>query len=331
MQCTDKEHPMSSTTLTSSSSRSHTRAIERPQPLLSVLVWELRRFRSSRLFWIQALAFFCLSFFVTWAGHSDMTIGRATFTFNGSVASTSPWGMLERLPTSALLLLGLLLPFVNAEGVTRDRSRRTHELFMTTALPSWAYVWGRYLIGLLVSLGLALVLLAAYLSLGLVLHLTTPAYPLPAIGGVLLLWVAMVVPATFLLSSLSFALGTVFPRQANLVKIMVLFGWFVGALILPSVANLSPGSTAPAWYVAWDPTSAASAFGTAPQYDSAWFKLLPSATSVAQMQQILITVENKVPDVSAWFGQHLIEALLSLLLVAVAAFAFQRFRNAFGA
>ncbi len=321
---------MSTTALTVA--RQQTRAIQRPHPLLSVMAWELRRFRASRLFWLQALGFFCLSIFVTWAGHDDMTIATSTFVFDGSVANTSPWGMLLRLPTSGLLLLGLLLPFVNAEGVTRDLSRRTHELLLTTPLPGWAYVWGRYLIGLLVSLGLAVLLLAGYLCLGLGWHLITPTYPLPALGGVLLLWVGMVVPATVLLSSLSFALGTLLLRQANLVKIVTLLGWFVGAFIFPSVANLNSGkSSIPAWYIAWDPTSAAASAGTAPQYDAAWDKLSHSATSAAQMQQILITIENKMPNVSAWFGQHLIQALLSLLLVALAAFSFQRFRDAFGA
>src|SRR5256884_3560350 len=52
------------------------------------------------------------------------------------------------------------------DGVTRDLNRRTHELLMTTALPTWAYVWGRYLAGLVMSLGLALLLLASILGMG---------------------------------------------------------------------------------------------------------------------------------------------------------------------
>jgi ABC-type transport system involved in multi-copper enzyme maturation permease subunit len=236
----------------------------------------------------------------------------------------------ERLPSSGLLLLGLLLPFINAEGVTRDLTRRTHELLMTTALPSWAYVWGRYLIGLLMSLGLAVLLLAAYLALGLGWHLINPDYPGPEMEGIVLLWVGMILTATVLLSSLSFALGTVFPRQANLIKIVLLLGWFMGVLIVPTLAGLSERtSTPPAWYVAWDPTSAASSFATLPQYISLWEKLIPTATNVAQAQAMFLAVENKLPDVSAWFAPHLIEAGLSLLLVALAALTFQRFRNVF--
>jgi ABC-type transport system involved in multi-copper enzyme maturation permease subunit len=308
------------------------RTISRTNPLLSVMTWELRRFRASRTFLLQAFGFLCLALFVTWAGHDDMSVMNGNVFVDLSVANTSPWGMLQRLPSSGLLLLGLLLPFVAAEGVAQDLGRRTHELLMTTALPSWAYVWGRYLSVLLMSLGLALVLLAAYLVLGVGWHLIVPAYPLPEIGSVALLWVGIVVPATVLLSSLSFALGTVFPRQATLVKVVVLLGWFVSVLMLPTVANLQASQTPPpAWYVAWDPTSAASAFATSQQYSSAWRTLGQSATSAAQLRHIFLTVENMVPNVSAWLAPHLIEALLSLLLVALAALAFRRFRNTFGA
>src|SRR5215831_6772804 len=107
---------MSTTALTSA--HRETRAAGHPHPLLSVLVWEFRRFSASRIFWLQALGFFFLSLFITWAGHSDVSFPVNGSIFDGQVANTSPWGMLERLPTSGLLLLGLLLPFINAEGVT---------------------------------------------------------------------------------------------------------------------------------------------------------------------------------------------------------------------
>ncbi len=47
-----------------------TRSIERPRPLTRVMTWEFRRFCASRLFWLQALGFFCFSLFVTWALHA---------------------------------------------------------------------------------------------------------------------------------------------------------------------------------------------------------------------------------------------------------------------
>src|SRR5579884_2188755 len=137
-----------------------TLASRRPPPLLSVLAWELRRVLASRLFWLQALGFFVFVLFTLWLGSEP-----DTFTLFGSlsgfVAGTSVWGLMSFLAAGLLLLLGMLLPFVNADGVTRDLQRRTHELLMTTALPGRAYVWGRYLVGLLISLGLAMLMLVA--------------------------------------------------------------------------------------------------------------------------------------------------------------------------
>jgi ABC-type transport system involved in multi-copper enzyme maturation permease subunit len=313
--------------------RKSTQTVSRPNPLLSVLTWELRRFRASRLFWLQALGFFVLLLFVIWLGREP-----SSFTFMSSpsapplfgfVAGTSAWGLLHFLPDGLLLLLGLLLPFVNADGVTRDLQRRTHELLMTTALPSRAYVWGRYLLGLLMSLGLALLLLAAILGMGLLLHFTIPDYPIPEMGNLLLLWVGIVVPATVLLSSASFALGTLFPRQSTLVKIGILLVWFIGTLILPS--GLGDQNAPPAWYSAWDPTSAATARGMLIKYSAAFQQYTVHPTSEAQLQQALLTIENRLYDLGTWLAPHLMLAGLSLLLVGLAAFSFQRFRNAFGA
>lgn len=302
--------------------------IQRPRPLTRVLAWELRRFRASRLFWLQALCFFGLVLFVAWA---QRTPDQYDFgpNLNGFVAGTSAWGLIQTLPPASLLLLGLLVPFVTADGVTRDLSRRTHELLMTTALPSWAYVWGRYLIGLLMSLGLALVLLVAYLGMGLLLHLTVPNYPTLELGNVLLIWVGMVVSATILLSSVSFTLGTLLPRQSTLVKLAIMMAWFVAAVILP--ATLAPRSSPPTWYSLWDPTSAATSRALLlPYHPDFAHNHVVTVASEAQLQHVLLTLENRLPDLGAWFVPHLILAGLSLLLVALAAFSFQRFRNTFG-
>jgi ABC-type transport system involved in multi-copper enzyme maturation permease subunit len=317
---------MSTTTLTSSRTPTQ-QAMQRPNPLLSVLTWELRRFRASRLFWIQALGFFGLVLFVIWATATPQQFFSPSS--NGSiftvfVAPTSIWILLLTVNPGLLLLPGLLLPFVNADGVTRDVQRRTHELLMVTALPSWAYVWGRYLTGLLISLGLALLTLAALLVMDLFLHLTVSTDPFPPTGAVLLLWGGMVVPATILLSSVSFALGTLLPRQSTLVKISMLLVWVVGLVILPNW--IAPDST-PAWYSAWDPTSAGTALALLRQYPIDFQSQSASATTAAQAQHILLTVENSLPTIGSWLAPHLIEGGASLLLAALAAFAFRRFRN----
>ena len=312
-------------------------AIQRPQsvtvrrtnPLVSVLAWEMRRYVASRRFWLQALGFFCFVLFLTWAQSRSFVFSIRSA--NGFVAGTSAWGLLLSLPTMVLLLV-LFLPFVNTDGVSRDLQRGTHELLMTTPLPTWAYVWGRYLIGLMMSLGLAVMLLAALLGMGEVLHRTNSAYPSPQVGTVLLLWGGMVVPATVVVSSLSFALGTLFPRHSTLVKIGILVAWVVGAEVIPLMLYFPLGPNhLPTWYSSWDPTSALTGLVMFAQYNSDANQQSSAITNAAQFQHLLNTIANKVPDISTWLAPHLIEALLSFLLVVVATCAFRRFRAEFEA
>ena len=130
----------------------------------------------------------------------------------------------------------------------------------------------------------------------------------------------MVLPATVLVSSLGFALGTLLPRRTTLVKIVILLGWIMGAVILPRGLGKT---TPPAWYVNWDPTSAITALGMLPQYSFD----LRAVTSAAQLQQLILTIENKMPDLAGWFAPHLLLAGFSLVLVLVAALAFKRSRD----
>jgi len=316
---------MNITALTSTGQQ--TRTIERPRPLLSVMAWELRRFCASRLFWVQALGFFCFSLFMTWALHAPdnfssvrVSNGGSGESLSGFVAGTSAWGLLHTLPI-ALVVLVLLLPFVTVDGVTRDLQRRTHELLLTTALPTWAYVWGRYLMGLLMSLALALLFLVAILGMGWLLHLTVTDYPAPEIGTVLLLWVGMVVSATILVSSLGFALGTLLPRLSTLIKVVILVAWIVGGVVIPlGLGNTIP----PTWSINWDPTSGITGYGLRLSYS---LNPGPSITSEAQLQQLLLSIENKMPDLAGWFAPHLLLAGVSLVLVLIAALAFKRSRD----
>jgi len=228
------------------------------------------------------------------------------------------------------MLLGMLLPFVNADGVARDLHRRTHELLMATALPTWAYVWGRYLAGLLMSLGLSLLMLVALMGMGWLLHLTVTDYPVPEIGNLMVIWIGMIASATVLVSSLSFALGTLLPRLTTLVKIVILVGWFVGVEILSvlfSDASHAANFSLPAWYVNWDPTSEGIALGLINKYMADFSNMASNATSTAQTQHNLLTVENALIDLGGWFAPHLLLAGLSLVLVLLVALAFKRSRH----
>ncbi len=201
-------------------------------------------------------------------------------------------------------------------------NRRTHELLMTTALPTRTYVLGRYLAGLIIGLGLALLLLISILGMGGLLHLTDSTYPLPQPDAVLLLWVGMVLSATILVSSVGFAMSTLWPRLSMLIKAVLMVGWLIGALVLP--LSFHDATSLPGWYVNWDPTSGITALGLLPAYQVG---LNHSITSEAQLQQFMLTVENKMPDLAGWFAPHLGLSGLSLVLVPVAALAFKRSRE----
>ena len=314
---------MSIATLTANGQQ--TRSIDKgPRLFLNVMTWEFRRYAASRLFWFQALVLFGFLLLLTWALHAAFPIGgegKSEF-LSGFVAGTSAKGLLLFLPT-ILIVLVLPLPFVTADGVTRDVHRRTHELLMTTALPTWAYVWGRYLAGLVISLGLALFLLASILGVGWLLHLTTTDYPALEIGAVLLLWIGMVVSATILVSSVGFALSTLLPRLSTSVKVVIMVAWLVIALVIP-VLMLPDNAIPSGWPVNWDPTSAITARGLLPAY-----AIHPgqSVTTEAQLQQLILSVENKVPPLAGWFAPHLLLCGVSLVLVLVAALAFKRSRG----
>ena len=322
---------MSTTVLTVSGQQA--RPIDRGLvPLWSVLAWEIRRLSASRLFWSQAIGLLGFLLLLSWvlrvAEHSTVIQsgrGLPTWEMSAFVAGTSPDGLLIILPT-ILLVLVLLLPFVSADGVTRDVTRRTHELVVTTSVPTWAYVWGRYLAVRGTSLGLALLRLLALIAMGEILHLAIADYPAPVIGGTLLLWVGMVVPATVLVGAVGFALSTVAPRFSVLVKVVILVGWIVGAEVIPiSMRGLQPGAiNPPSWYVDWDPTSAITAIGLLPAYR---VKPGSSITSDASFQQLLLSVENKIPTTTGWLGPHLLLILPALALVLIASLGYRRCRD----
>jgi ABC-type transport system involved in multi-copper enzyme maturation permease subunit len=231
------------------------------------------------------------------------------------LAGTSAWGFLETLPT-ALTTLVLLLPFLMTDGVTRDLQRRTYELVVTTALPAWAYVWGRYLAGLVVSLSLAVLLLAAVLSMGVILHRTVPEYPFPAINAALLLWVAIVVPATIFVASCGFAFGTLFPSLSTPIKVVILALWILGAVL---IRGLVSDAIPPGWYVNWDPTGTITGLGIEQQQYS--------LNTGAIDHQLFYAIENKLPTIGSWFPAHLALGGLGLLLVLVVSVAFKRSRD----
>lgn len=321
--------------------------LKHPHPLLAVLGWELRRALGSRATWIVAVLVFGVSLLLLRISRQSEDFGLAEHTSAGqlihSVTSAIPWttpfGLAILLPFSALVF-GLFVPFVTVDGVSLDLKRRTHELLMTTALPGWAYVWGRYLAGVLLSVGLACVFLLAIIVMALALHIAQPnTYPLLDLPSALAIWAVIVLPPTVLLSSLSFALGTLLTRRSNLIKVAILFAWFVCGNLLPGYLQQQANQTrgfaqghTPAWYsayLAWDPTYIAAGEGIV---GGQFFGLIDpivrnaSLSDHAVLQRVRL-VEQQMPDLSTLIGPHLAWVAVGLAAVALTAMSFRRFRN----
>lgn len=321
------------TTTAQAMSRPQTQAVQPLHPLLIVMAWEARRLRASRLTWMMGLAAFALFLFVIGIDHGPSTFMTSyqspnlSYTFSSNALYLSPAWLSDRLYRSALLLLLLALPFVCADGVALDLKRRTHELLMTAAIPSWAYVWGRFLIVLLLGLGLAVELLAAILIMALAFHLSVGGhdYPAPRVGPVIAFWAALALPAVALVGGVSFALGTLLPRRATLSKIGVMVGWFVWAMI---VNGRAIWHRLPTWYVHWEPSGAF----LSDAYDQTFASLVGRASagptrSQTLLQSIFDSTRYQLPDFWSWLIPHLVWAALGLALVALAVRAFKRFRN----
>lgn len=317
--------------------------IRHPNPLLSVAGWELRRMYVSRAGWVMAgLVFllFALLVFSQQRAH-DLTFGWGSGSSAGydpnnmihvTITGTSGWGMVQTVPRLLLLVLGLFIPFVTADLVARDLKSRTHGVIMAAPVPTWAYVWGRYMAGLVLSLALAFLMLGATVVVG-VLFQVVRGDPPPSFTPIVLIWVVAVLPAIVFLSGVSFTLGTLLPRHANFVKIAVLTGWFLSSLtLLFAGGGATEGGSK---YISWDPTATAMSLDVEAQYNGRFGEMLdfrgatqPVTEAVRERAtNIARQVEGEIPDVWPWVLPRLEYAGLGILAVVLAAVRFQRFRN----
>ena len=300
-----------------------------PHPLRAVLGWELRRVLASRATLIMIAAAFAASFALELlvGGAEKITIPSAYGPRTFWLAYTSNWGLYNILPETPGIFLGMFLPFLNVDGVARDLKRRTHELLMTTAIPGWAYVWGRFLSGLLLSLGVACLVLLAIFAQAALRYLVQPdIYLPPDLPGFTAQWALIVLPPTMLLSGISFAVGTLLPRPSNIIKLTIMLSWFVGGQILRwhAVAGVT------AQQAAWDPTSESIAYA---QTTAGFLRDLAAQTRTLSDQaflQHLHAIEQQLPEMRLWIVPHLAWTLAGVALVLLATPAFRRFRNVFG-
>jgi hypothetical protein len=100
------------------------------RPLWVVLRMELRLFLHGRGIWAAALILFIVGL------NLPPSVRNSPF---------SAWGRLA----SATIFPTLLLALVTGDQIVRDRGQRVDAVLLSTAVPTWAYAWGKYLAALL--------------------------------------------------------------------------------------------------------------------------------------------------------------------------------------
>jgi ABC-type transport system involved in multi-copper enzyme maturation permease subunit len=315
----------------------------RSHPFIAVLTWELRRVLASRTSWVAAALMFgvCLVLLRALPQSVDWLLECCSQRPNADLLSswTTLWGLACALP-SLVLLVGLFVPFVAADGVARDLNRRTHELLMATPLPTWAYVCGRYVAGIVLCLGLAVLLLLATSVTAVAQHVLQPStHPWFDLPGTVVVWAVFVLPPTIVLGSFSFALGTLLPRRSHLVKGGALVIWFAIGVMLPQFVQYRIQMQAPrdkltlpwyAAYVRWDPTSSA----TETVLKGQFFHRVGNATldnpalSNQAFFQRLLPVARQMPDLGLYAGPHLAWIAIGLAAGIGSVLLFHRFRDA---
>jgi ABC-type transport system involved in multi-copper enzyme maturation permease subunit len=297
-----------------------TRRGRQPSPLLAVFSWELTHLLRDHRTWLLAAGVVVITTLVVWQMKvaalllSDLTLTRANVSVN------SPWGLLLVLPSPLLYLFGALVPFIFTSQLSRELKLRTHELVMSCAMPGWAFVAGRYLAGLVVSLGMAVLLLISLLATGLALQVWE-AQPAPLIGPALALWAVIILPALFLVAGLSAGLAAWQPRWAGLIRVMLLLLWFIAPLFIRLPAYSTP------WYTAWDPTATLMPQAFDREYRDTYYSTTRFVLDNAAVQQTARRVAQKMPDLWPWLLPQVFFSVLGLGLAGLAAWRFKRFGN----
>ena len=285
------------------------------QVLRAVVAWELKRMAANRRNWGMVGVAFVFFLALVWLKHR-WNLREADF----PLVSTTTIGLLYELIFVLLLVFGMFLPFVTTDAVSRDYWLRIHEMVMTTPVTTWAYVLGRYVTGLIISVGFALVLLVALLLASFGLVATGAVQPNLNLSVALQLWALLVLPATVFIGSLSFAFGTLFPRLTNMIKLAVLIGWIFMALDLdPRGVNT--------WRTYWNPTGAGIAKVVVPHMVQRYQQAVQQTTDSTQHARIALDVQQHMPDLTPWVGPFLTLVVFGIVLSVLTALSFRRFRD----
>jgi hypothetical protein len=280
--------------------------------------WELRRVVAARstLLLIAGITVFFMAlvaFKHQWLLPLDDR-GHVLMTLYGSTAL----GQVYEVVAVVITFFGLLVPFLAADGVAREHRQRTHELVMSTAVPGWTLVAGRFVAVLCQTLAAALLALAGTLAAQAIVHATQPDFPAADAAALLTLWAVLVVPAGVLLAGVSFLAGTLAPRRGMVVKIAVVLVWIALAAVVDLTRDWS-------WYPYWSPAGNA-LLGAA---DAAFVQAYAaSAGATSAVDPVLVLrAQRAALDLRPWLVPHLSLVLIGLASAAAAAAGFRRFRG----
>lgn len=338
------------------------RAAQRPAqsyPLWDVFRWELFRMAHNRWGWLLPIVMLLggMGLFML-IPPADVVGFESPSTFSAQHIALSIF-------VYTLFFL-MMVPFLVGDLIARDLKRRMHEVVMATMIPTWAYVWGRYLAGLLVTSGLSAMFvaggwLAGYAHYITALQLQAPSPERIVASGLsaLLLWTVVLLPRVLLVSGLTFTLITLLPRAADVIKPVVAIAWIgsviaITVLVVPGVRRtvLTPTMVLDALppLIFWDPTASfysmitneAYKLLTLQAFEHANIPFVPPRTiveyqqarqsmspdQVNQIHAVIAHVSLQVPDLAAWIPPAAGFVALGLVAVALSAIAFRRFRDA---
>jgi ABC-type transport system involved in multi-copper enzyme maturation permease subunit len=287
--------------------------------VVDVAAWEMRRLLASRINLLMLLALGALFGAIVVFKHEWAVPLDDVRHIDIQLLGASAFGQMYEIVAILLVFFGLVVPFLTADAVARDQKQRVHEILMTTPVSSATYVWGRFLAAMAATLTAAIVMIVAATAANLLIHISSAAYPAPAIGSLVISWLVLVLPAAVLLGGLSFAGATLFPRLAMAVKLGVVLVW-VGLDLVVDIGHGLGG------FAYWTPTSNGTLKVLLPQLAD---RFVSSAVGLndAGRAQLGSTLQQQLPDLWPWVGPHLVLVVIGLACVALTAIRFQRFRN----
>ncbi len=230
--------------------------------------------------------------------------------------------------TVAALFVTLILTLSTGGQITRDRDRRINDVLLSTPVATPAYVWGKYLAALSVSLGVAVLMLVGALGMDRFDIWTDPPAVLghshyPSLGPwpYVTAWLWLVVAPVLFGAALALATVTLTNGQRVVSSMLAVFLW------------LGPGMLGGALSGDW--TSLLDISGLS------LYSVIGTAPLPGSLQQWYLTGANPPPDVAAQVVQIVVSHLppnfpavfywnralflsLAIVLVTVARVARQR-------